>query len=249
MAPEQARAQVRSITGPTSTRLVLTFLREMLVGRREHDGGSAIAELIARMQHPPAPMRATDESLPEWLDTVVTRCVQPDPAARYQTVAELAADLQGATATGGRVTSAASAFTGTHVAPAEGDRYAPPRPRRTIAIVGIALTLALGATAVLTRNAWWPITNRSPANSAPLSLAILPFRNASGDAALDSLATSVGHILGSEFGQSALVRVVPIDRVHQILRDLRLTMSEPCRRRNWPASPISPACVTCWSAS
>ena len=78
MAPEQARA------GPIDHRADIyalgLILREMLVGRREQEGGSAIAELIARMQHPPASMRATDESLPEWLDAVVTRCVQPDPA-------------------------------------------------------------------------------------------------------------------------------------------------------------------------
>ena len=82
---------------------------------------------------------------------------------------------------------------------------------------------------MLTRDAWWPTTKRAPANtnSAPISLAILPFRNASGDTALDSLGISVGHILGSEFGQSSLVRVVPIDCVHQILRDLRVTTSEP----------------------
>ena len=55
-----------------------------------------------------------------------------------------------------------------------------------------------------------------------ISLAVLPFRNASGDPTLDSLGASLSQVLGSELGQSSRVRTVPADRLHQVLRDLQI---------------------------
>ncbi|MGX9105226.1 hypothetical protein ACWTQZ_26460, partial [Escherichia coli] len=40
------------------------------------------------------------------------------------------------------------------------------------------------------------------------ALAILPFRNASGDPQLDWLGTSIGEMLGTDMGQSAQLRTV-----------------------------------------
>ena len=48
---------------------------------------------------------------------------------------------------------------------------------------------------------------RQPAaGGAPISLAILPFRNASGDPTLNSLGSSLSQVLGTELGQSSRVR-------------------------------------------
>jgi Tfp pilus assembly protein PilF/TolB-like protein len=55
-----------------------------------------------------------------------------------------------------------------------------------------------------------------------VTLAILPFRNASGEARLDSLGSSVSDVLRTELGQSSSVMTVPSDRLHQVLRDLRI---------------------------
>jgi tetratricopeptide (TPR) repeat protein len=63
----------------------------------------------------------------------------------------------------------------------------------------------------------------SASGSGPtISLAILPFRNASGDTTLDSLASSLDQVLSTELGQSPHVRTVPSDRLHQVLQDLRI---------------------------
>src|SRR5262249_1653033 len=55
------------------------------------------------------------------------------------------------------------------------------------------------------------------------SLAILPFRNASGDRSLDWLGPSLSEMLRTEVGQSSSIRSVSSDRLHQILQDLRLS--------------------------
>ena len=56
-----------------------------------------------------------------------------------------------------------------------------------------------------------------------VSLAILPFRNASGDQTLDWLGPSLAEMLRTDLGQSSHLRTVSSDRLHQILRDLRIS--------------------------
>jgi tetratricopeptide (TPR) repeat protein len=56
-----------------------------------------------------------------------------------------------------------------------------------------------------------------------VSLAILPFRNASGDASLDWLGPSLADMLSTDVGQSARLRAISPDRLHQVLADLRIT--------------------------
>src|SRR4029453_15397071 len=52
------------------------------------------AELQKRLDTAPASLRSVDATISEPLDRIVTRCLAPDPAERYQTTAELEADLK-----------------------------------------------------------------------------------------------------------------------------------------------------------
>src|ERR1700737_3756013 len=56
-----------------------------------------------------------------------------------------------------------------------------------------------------------------------VSLAILPFRNASGDASLNWLGPSLADMLSTDVGQSVHLRTISPDRVHQVLADLRVS--------------------------
>src|SRR5207302_5934564 len=66
-----------------------------------------------------------------------------------------------------------------------------------------------------------PAKQTAPVEQA--SLAILPFRNASGDASLDWLGPSLADMLSTDVGQSARLRTISPDRLHQVLSDLRIT--------------------------
>jgi eukaryotic-like serine/threonine-protein kinase len=88
MAPEQATG--RPVDQRADIYAFGLILSEMLVGKRGSSGGdTALALLIERSSHAPPPLRTVDPSIPEPLDRLVARCLEPDPAARYQTTKDL----------------------------------------------------------------------------------------------------------------------------------------------------------------
>ena len=92
MAPEQAKGQ--STDQRADIYAFGLILYDLLVGRRRADHAvSSIAELQGRMEKAPPPARSIEPDIPEAVDRIVTRCIEPDPAKRYQTTVELEADL------------------------------------------------------------------------------------------------------------------------------------------------------------
>jgi tetratricopeptide (TPR) repeat protein/tRNA A-37 threonylcarbamoyl transferase component Bud32 len=88
MAPEQARGQ------PVDQRADLyalgLMLHDMLAGRRRLSSAeSALSEMMKRMQQQPPALRSVAPEVPEALERIVTRCLQPEPDQRYATTAEL----------------------------------------------------------------------------------------------------------------------------------------------------------------
>ena len=101
-----------------------------------------------------------------------------------------------------------------------------PATRRKPLVLALAAVLVIGVGV-----AGWLLRDRiglgagttvAPPTGPVVSLAVLPFRNASGDPTLDSLGASLSQVLSSELGQSSRVRTVPADRLHQVLKDLRI---------------------------
>ena len=92
MAPEQAKGE--AVDQRADVYAFGLILRDMLLGSRRGGAQTEFAELMLPDEGLAAPMRAHDATIPEPLDALVTRCLQPDPAARYQTSAELLKDLE-----------------------------------------------------------------------------------------------------------------------------------------------------------
>ena len=93
MAPEQARGE------PVDHRADIyafgMILYRMLVGRRLADGATdALTDLLARMQAEPTRVREIDPALPEDVERIVSTCLQPDAADRYQTTSDLLGALE-----------------------------------------------------------------------------------------------------------------------------------------------------------
>jgi tetratricopeptide (TPR) repeat protein len=216
MAPEQARGE--AVDHRVDLYALGLILYDMLVGRRHANRpDSVVAELMGRMTSAPPSPRTVDPQIPEAVDTIVMRCLQANPAVRYQTAAELAADLDSLDADGHPL--AGRTVTSTIPVPRGNLWQRTPR----WAWAAVALVVVLAGVGVYTQRDRFGGTAPAPVVSGqPVTLAILPFRNASGDSSLDWVGTSLAEMLRTEVGQSAHLQVVSSDRLHQIVRDLRI---------------------------
>jgi serine/threonine protein kinase len=227
MAPEQARGE--AIDHRADIYAFGLVFYDMLVGRRPIGGDSAVADLMKRMQSAPPSPRSVDPAIPEALDDIIVRCLQPDPAARFQTTSELAAELNALDADGHRMlapggTTSPSAA----LSPATRDGIRLPiaqlvRRRKAIAAALFVLLVAGGVFLARDRFVSGNRSDNSTVGGPAISLAILPFRNASGDPALDWLGSSLPEMLRTELGQSSHLQTVPPDRVRGVFRDLHVS--------------------------
>ena len=227
MAPEQAMAQ--PVDHRADIYALGLILYDMVVGTRQSSRAeSAVAELMARVQQPLPLLRSIDPSLPEGLERIIDRCTQPDPAARYQATIQLLEDLQQLAPDGRRPPTAA--FSAPPVTRTVPQPVVQPRRRPVGAMMAaVAVALSIAAIAWVLRDKWLPA---SPADTQkPMSMAILPFRNATGDANLAWLGKILADMVRTELGQAPGLRLVSSERLTQILGDLRVS----------PDSDIEPA--------
>ena len=92
MAPEQAKGQ--EVDQRADIYAFGLILYDMLIGgRRSERAASAIAELQGRIEHAPASPRTVNAEIPAAVDEITARCLEPDPAKRFQTTLELQAAL------------------------------------------------------------------------------------------------------------------------------------------------------------
>jgi serine/threonine protein kinase/tetratricopeptide (TPR) repeat protein len=167
MAPEQATGK------PVDQRADIyafgLILSEMLVGKRGSSGGdTALALLIERSSHPPARLRTVDPTIPEPIDQLVARCLEPDPAARYQTTKELEEALERLDGEGHERHAAVAA---------------PPKANaRWLAVAGtivLGVVVGLGAWIFLQPSGSAPTSPAVP--KAPVSVLIADFDNQAND--------------------------------------------------------------------
>lgn len=92
MAPEQARGE--RIDHRADIYAFGLILADLLTGQRKPKAGSTPWETLTdRITTAPVSLRERRADIPEALDAIVTKCVQLDPAERYQTTAELSAAI------------------------------------------------------------------------------------------------------------------------------------------------------------
>ena len=203
MAPEQARAE------PVDQRADIyafgLIVYDMLVGRhRARSAGSAFAELTARMVAAPPPPRAIRSDIPDSLNRIVARCIEPKAENRIQTTRELVAALDRLDDRG-------------HLLPV----VRRVTQRLTTGVLAVVLGL-LGLT-------WW--LARIPAPDAPraaTSVLIADFENATGDPLFDG---SLEQVLSVGMEGASFITAYPRSDAQRIGRTLdRSVLNEESAR-------------------
>jgi tetratricopeptide (TPR) repeat protein/predicted Ser/Thr protein kinase len=185
---------------------------EMLTGQMPFKADSTIASLIRRTQEQVAPLSDHDASIPRSVSSIVQKCLERDLELRYKTAAELLADLE---TWQGKRAGATLSFE-----PKIGP-WGRTIPWPSITAGVIVVVLAIGGYRFRDK-LFQPSGVQNTAGPA-VSLAILPFRNASGDPSFDWLGSSLAEMLSTDVGQSSKLHTVSPDRLHQIFTDLRIS--------------------------
>jgi tetratricopeptide (TPR) repeat protein len=92
MSPEQAHGQ--TVDARSDLFAVGLIFYELLTGKRPFSADSAVATLLKRSQERAKPPSTLEPTLPQAVDDIVMRCLEADPAKRYQAATEILADLE-----------------------------------------------------------------------------------------------------------------------------------------------------------
>jgi serine/threonine protein kinase/tetratricopeptide (TPR) repeat protein len=210
MSPEQALG--KDLDQRSDLFSLGLILYELLTGKMPFKAESAVASLIKRNQEQAVPVSDHDGTIPRALSNIVSKCLERDPALRYQTAAEFLQDLE---VWQGKRAAATLRF------PTSEKPWGQTVPWHWIG--GTAAVLALAIAGFLLRSQLSAPSPKAVVTAPAVSLAILPFRNASGDPSVDWLGPSLADMLSTDVGQSAHLRTISPERLHQVLSDLRIT--------------------------
>jgi len=209
MSPEQVQGERADARSDLFTLGIIFY--ELLTGKTPFQADTALGTMYRRTKERAAPLAQLAPHVPRFLSDVVSKCLELNPQQRYQSAREILQDLE-AWKTG----AARSAMN-----PATRWLKYAPRYQKWLA-VGVTVC-ALVITGYTFRDKLPLRLSMEPgATVQPVSLAILPFRNASGDPSIDWLGPSLAEMLRTDVGQSAHLRTISPDRLHQLLSDLRI---------------------------
>ncbi|MGH9685729.1 MAG: protein kinase domain-containing protein [Candidatus Acidiferrales bacterium] len=216
MSPEQAEAK------PTDGRSDLyaygLILYEMATGDVPFRGKTTLELMYQRVREKPKSPKVANPSLPNWLAAIIMRCLERDPAARYQNAYEILADLKASEVPGGASRVFSRSGTSIQIAIPEIAR------RRWVWIGGgIVLLIAIAAAIPSVRHKFSghaSTAGRSTiAGIPPLSsgkfIAVLPLQILGDSSQLDFVAKGIEEALSAKLFDLKDVRVTPMDAADQ----------------------------------
>lgn len=199
MSPEQARGE--DVDARTDLFAFGLVLYEMVTGIPAFSRDSTVATLDAVLHAAPAAPVRLNPTVPAELERIIDRSLEKDRELRYQTAAELRAELR-------RLRRGADTqLTASATPPAV--PAAPTRaPRRLRAAVGV-----LAAAAAVLAAFWF--APRAPALAAQDEIVVSDFSNTTGEPVFDG---TLKQALTVQLRQSPFLNIVSDDRVRESLR-------------------------------
>jgi serine/threonine protein kinase/predicted negative regulator of RcsB-dependent stress response len=203
MAPEQLAGQGADARSDLWSAGAVLY--EMAAGKRPFAQSTPALLISAILNQPAEPPSKIDPAIPAALDQVILKALAKDLAQRYQTAGELAADL---------------ALTLTPTSP-----IIVQQPKRksyglAIGILAAALAIAIGGYLFTYRN------KHAASISGRRSIAVIGFKNLSGNPEKSWLSTALSEMLTTELSQGDQLRTIPGESVAQMKASLSLPDAE-----------------------
>ncbi|HEV2104041.1 MAG TPA: tetratricopeptide repeat protein [Candidatus Acidoferrum sp.] len=212
MSPEQVMGEHVDARSDLFTVGIIFY--QLLIGQLPYKADTLQGAMFKRTREKPRPPAEVDPAVPALLSDITAKCMQMDPAQRYQTALEIQRDIDAWR--GGSKIRIDLPVEKTPEPPK------PARSRTTTALAAAAAIALVGGGLLFARKYFSSAAPATPV--APLhSLAILPFHNATSDPKLDWVGSAMAEMLSTDVGQSASVRAVSSERVGQVMKDLHIT--------------------------
>ncbi|HYL65282.1 MAG TPA: protein kinase [Candidatus Methylomirabilis sp.] len=221
MSPEQARGE--ELDARTDLFSFGAVLYEMAAARMAFPGSTPAIVLDAILNRAPASLARINSDLPQELDRIIGKALEKDRKLRYQSAADIRADLQRLKRDSGSGRDAVRTI--------EAESKPPRHPIRWVAVTGatvLLIALAVGG--------WLLFSRRAHALTDKDTIVLADFTNTTGDSVFDG---TLRQGLSVQLEQSPYLSMVSDDRIQQTLQlmgqksDAKLTpeiASDICQR-------------------